>query len=57
MSQCSRCHKDNPDHRENCQHCGQYLPNEDDQLRIAKFKWWFVAIVIFCFVMFFALPR
>lgn len=39
-----------------CTHCGIPLPPNLGKATQRKFIWWFIAIVIFCFIMIYLLP-
>lgn len=57
---CLYCHGDNDESDSNCQHCGMALPQkhpQDKRNKISFFIKAFWAIVVFCVVMMFYLPR
>ncbi|MCW8866569.1 MAG: DnrP protein [Colwellia sp.] len=57
---CLYCQTENEGATENCEHCGMPLPSkhpQDKQKKISFFIKAFWAIVIFCIVMMYYLPR
>lgn len=54
---CPHCQSLNPEDVDYCIQCGKKLNDDDQARRILRFKWYFVAVVIFCLVMMLYLPR
>lgn len=60
MAQCLYCQQENPSELESCQHCGMALPRQQEQRaaqKLVRFKWFVIALSIFCLFMIFWLPR
>ncbi len=60
MATCLYCQQDNPDDLVTCQHCGMTLPQQQKQRaaqRLVRFKWFVIALTIFCAIMIIWLPR
>ncbi|MDM7858671.1 DnrP protein [Thiopseudomonas acetoxidans] len=60
MATCLYCQQDNPDDLATCQHCGMALPQQQKQRaaqRLVRFKWFVIALTIFCAIMIIWLPR
>ncbi|WP_071870285.1 hypothetical protein [Atopomonas hussainii] len=60
MKRCLYCNHSQADSAAECERCGMALP-ESEASSVHRKQRWFVlfwlALVVFCFVMFFALPR
>lgn len=58
---CDNCNKEiteqSGEFEEFCPHCDEPIVDEGRLNSITRFKWYFVGIVIFCFVMILYLPR
>ncbi|HTN30611.1 MAG TPA: protein DnrP [Pseudomonas sp.] len=60
MARCLYCQQDNPSDCNDCQDCGMPLPALQEQARekrVRRFVAFCIGLTIFCFVMFFWLPR
>lgn len=60
MAHCLYCQQDNPVDEGNCQHCGMPLPRQQEHnaaRRLQRFKWFVIALSLFCLFMIFWLPR
>jgi len=60
MARCLYCQQDNPPVREDCRDCNMPLPEQEErnrERRLRNFALFCIALTIFCFVMFFWLPR
>jgi len=60
MATCLYCQQENPDGQEGCQHCGMALPTQQKHRasqRLVRFKWFVIALTIFCAIMIIWLPR
>ncbi|MFY9178742.1 MAG: hypothetical protein WAO12_03055 [Venatoribacter sp.] len=57
MPKCQHCGQESAHELDYCPSCGKEMDDSNKQRKIRQFKWWFVAIVIFCAVMMAYLPR
>jgi uncharacterized paraquat-inducible protein A len=60
LKKCLYCQTENDAENSRCSHCGMTLPNKHPQDKQKKIKFFikaFWAIVIFCLVMIYYLPR
>jgi len=56
MSHCQNCDHEVDSTDQTCPHCGIPLPPNHANLKQRRFVIWFIALVIFCFVVMFFLP-
>lgn len=57
---CLYCQHNNPDQQDNCQSCGMALPRLQKKRasqRLVRFKWFVIALTLFCAAMIIWLPR
>lgn len=60
MAKCLYCQQDNPAQQHSCQQCGMPLPQQQEhqaRQRLLHFKWFVIALAIFCAAMIIWLPR
>ena len=61
MLKCLYCQRENADDRTECEHCGMPLPTTSETIRTGRrihlFRWFFVALVLFCIIIMIWFPR